>query len=87
MSIKEELLFDFGISMPRIVIGGNIIIIDYVKRIAGYSDEQILLHNGKQYICICGNSLVLKEIRNERVLITGELEEVGFFETLCDIGG
>lgn len=87
MSIKDELIFDFDISLPRVMICGSVIIIDYVKRIAGYSAENILLHNGERYTCVTGKNLVLKEIRNGRVLITGELEEVRFFETLCDSDG
>ena len=84
MSIKDELIFDFNISMPRVMVCSKIIIVDYVKRIAEYSTERILLHNGRQYTSITGKGLILKEIKSGRVLITGELEAVRFFETLCD---
>ena len=69
------------------MVCGNVTIVDYVKRIAEYSQDKILLHNGERYTCLTGKALILKEIRNGRVLITGELEEVRFFETLCDSDG
>ena len=34
MSIKDELLFDFAVSLPRVMVCGNVTIVDYVKRIA-----------------------------------------------------
>lgn len=82
MSVKDELLFDFSINMPRVIVSGNLIIVDYVKRIVMYSSERVILHNGKKYTWIDGKNLMIKELKNERVLIAGELEQVRFLETL-----
>ena len=70
MSIKDELIFDFDISLPRVMICGGVIIIDYVKRIAGYSAENILLHNGERYTCVTGKNLVLKEMPDQSYAYT-----------------
>lgn len=82
MSVKDELLFDFSINMPRVLVSGNMAIVDYVKRIVMYSTDRIVLHNGKKYTWVDGRNLVIKELKNERVLIAGELEQVKFLEAL-----
>lgn len=82
MSVKEELLFDFAVNMPRVIVSGNMVIIDYVKRIVMYSPEKVILHNGKKYTWVEGRNLIIKELKDERVLITGDLEQLRFLETL-----
>lgn len=82
MSIKDELVFDFAVNIPRLVICGDMVIIDNVKRIAVFSDTGIIVHNGTCYISIEGERLTIKELGEERMIIKGELETVQFFETL-----
>lgn len=89
MSVRDELLFDFSLKMPRVIVSGNIVIVDHVKRIVMYSSKRIVLHNGKRYTWIEGKDLIIKELKDERVLITGEPEQFRFLETLhkIDTGG
>ena len=82
MSVKDELLYDFSLNLPRVVISGNIGIIDNVKRIVMLSNEQIIVHNGSKYTSAEGHNLIIKELRDERMLISGELEQIRFFKTL-----
>ena len=82
MSVKEELLYDFSLNMPRIVMGGNITIIDNVRRIVMFTENQIIVHTGEKYISVQGKALIIKELREERMLITGEPEQISFFKTL-----
>ena len=82
MSVKDELLFDFSFNMPRVLVSGNIAIIDNVKRVVLFSEEQIIVHNGKLYTSAEGNNLTIKELREERMLIAGGLEQIRFFERL-----
>jgi sporulation protein YqfC len=82
MSIKDELVFDFAVNIPRLVICGDMVIIDNVKRIAVFSDTGIIVHNGTCYTSIEGERLTIKELGEERMIIKGELETVQFFETL-----
>lgn len=86
MSLKEEILFDFSVNIPRVIVGGNLIIVDYVKRIVLYSSEKVVLHNGNKYVWLEGKNFVIKEMKDERVLITGELEYFRFLETLHKSG-
>lgn len=82
MTVKEELLFDFAVNMPRALISGNLLVLDHVKRIVVFSETQIIVHNGKRYTSAEGRGLSIRELRDERMLITGEVEKLRFFETL-----
>ena len=46
MSIKEELLFDFALNMPRVLVTGETTVLDNVKRVMLLTDEQIVVFNG-----------------------------------------
>lgn len=82
MSFKDELLFDFSINLPRVMVGGNICIIDNVKRLVVFSEKQIIVHNGKKYTSAEGKFLIIKELRDERMIVEGEIEQICFFESL-----
>ncbi len=82
MSVKDELAFDFSISIPRIVICGEMVVADNVKRIVVFTDTNVVVHNGSCYTSMEGKGLVIKELGEERMIIKGELETVRFFETL-----
>lgn len=82
MSIKDELVFDFSVNIPRLVICGDMVIIDNVKRIAAFSETKILVHNGRCYTSVEGKHLVINELGEERMIVKGELEKVQFFQTL-----
>ena len=36
MTIREELLFDFAVNMPRVLVTGETTVVDNVKKTAGY---------------------------------------------------
>ena len=82
MTIKDELLFDFAVNMPRVLVSGNTAILDNVKKLVLLSDSQIIVHNGKRYTSLIGKKLVIKELKDERMLITGDMEQVQFYGTL-----
>ncbi len=82
MTIKDELLFDFALNLPRVLVSGNTAILDNVKKLVLLSEKQIIVHNGKQYTSLTGNKLIIKELRDERMLITGEMEQIQFYGTL-----
>lgn len=48
MSIKDELLFDFSIRMPRLLIGGKTGILDNVKKIVLISENNIYISPGNR---------------------------------------
>ena len=82
MAIKDELLFDFSIHMPRVLISGNTVVLDNVKKLVLLSSEQIIVHHGRRFTSVRGNGLKIKELKDERMLITGDLEQLQFYGTL-----
>ena len=82
MSVRDELMLDFSFRIPRIVICGDMLIADNVKRIVAFTETQIVVHNGSCYTSIKGKRMTIKELGEERMIIKGELETVQFFETL-----
>ena len=46
MSIKEELLFDFALNMPRMLVTGNTAVLDNVKKVMLLTDSKIVVYNG-----------------------------------------
>ncbi|MCQ4636318.1 YabP/YqfC family sporulation protein [Anaerovorax odorimutans] len=82
MAIKDELLFDFAINMPRVLVSGNTVILDNVKKLVLLSRDQIIVHNGQRFTSVVGKDLTIKELKDERMLITGDLEQLQFYGTL-----
>lgn len=87
MTIKEELLFDFAVNMPRVLLSGNTAILDNVKKIVLLSQEQIIVHNGQRFTSVTGKGLTIKELKDERMLITGDMEQLQFYGTLQEDKG
>ena len=84
MDIKNELLYDFGLNMPRILISGRTGIVDNVKKLVMVSGTQVIVHNGREYTAVAGRNLLIKQLEDERMLITGEIERVEFYGALQD---
>ncbi|MGI6731084.1 MAG: YabP/YqfC family sporulation protein [Anaerovoracaceae bacterium] len=79
MGIKEELIFDFSINMPRLLVSGNTGIIDNIKKIVLISDKNIIVDHGSQYSSIIGMDLVVKELGEERLTVTGKIQSIEFY--------
>lgn len=82
MAIKDELLFDFSIHLPRVLLSGNTVILDNVKKLVLLSSEQIIVYHGPRFTSVRGKGLKIKELKDERMLITGDLEQLQFYGTL-----
>lgn len=82
MDIKSELKSDFSINLPRVLISGNVGIIDNVKGIVFVSESSIVVFNGKRYTSVSGNNLIINEIEDERVQVSGDIRAIEFFGTL-----
>ena len=79
MSLKEELLLDFDLRMPRILVNGTQGIIDNVKRLVLLSDESIIVSCGKQYVSVRGRRLSITFLEDERMFIKGTIEAAEFY--------
>ena len=80
MSIREELLFDFAVNMPRVLVTGNTTVLDNVKKVMLLTDEQIIVFNGQKYTSVSGHDFVITQLKDERMLVAGEVEEIRFFK-------
>ena len=79
MGIQDELLFDFSINMPRLLVSGRTGIIDNVKKIVLISDKSIIVDNGNRYSAINGEGLLVKELDDERLIVSGDIRSVEFY--------
>lgn len=79
MTVKDELLFDFALNLPRVLVSGSTAVVDNVKKLVLLSESQIIVHNGKRYTSLMGSKLQIKELSDERMLITGEMEQIQFY--------
>ena len=79
MSIREELLFDFAVNMPRVLVAGKTTVLDNVKKVMLLTDRQIIVFNGQKYTSVSGHDFMITQLKDERMLVSGEVEEIRFF--------
>ena len=82
MTIKEDLLFDFAINMPRVLLSGRTTVLDNVRKLMLLTDNEIVVFNGQRYTSVTGTDFVVTELKEERMLVSGEVREIRFFKTL-----
>ena len=82
MTIREELLFDFAVNMPRVLVTGETTVVDNVKKLLVMTDRQVVVSNGRRSASISGHGFVVTKLKEERMLIAGEVDEIRFFKTL-----
>ncbi|MFQ8603104.1 MAG: YabP/YqfC family sporulation protein [Anaerovoracaceae bacterium] len=82
MTIKEELLFDFAVNMPRVLVTGETTVLDNVKKLLVLTDTQIVVFNGRRYTSVAGRDFVVTKLKEERMLVAGEVDEIRFFKAL-----
>ena len=80
MTVKEDLLFDFAVNMPRILVTGKTTVLDNVKKVMMLTDSHIVVFNGQKYTSISGRDFVITKLKDERMLVSGEVEEIRFFK-------
>ena len=81
MTIREELLFDFAVNMPRVLVTGETTVVDNVKKLLVMTDR-LVVSNGRRCTSISGHGFVVTKLKEERMLIAGEVDEIRFFKTL-----
>lgn len=82
MSWKNDAIFDFGFNMARVLVGGNIGVIDNVHKVVMIGENQICVDNGKGYTAVSGKNFVITEISQGRMMIEGEIQRIEFFNSL-----
>lgn len=79
MNVNEELLYDFSINMPRLLVSGQTGIIDNVKKIVFITANNIVVDHGTRFSAINGNGLRVKMLEEERMIVTGDILSVEFY--------
>lgn len=79
MNVREELLFDFSINMPRLLVSGKTGILDNVKKIVFITENSVIVDHGNRFSAINGDRLRVKLIEEERMIVTGEIFSVEFY--------
>ncbi|MDO4544779.1 MAG: YabP/YqfC family sporulation protein [Bacillota bacterium] len=87
MTVKEELLFDFATNLPRVLVSGKTTVLDNVKKLLLLTDDQIVVFNGHRYTSLTGQGFVITKLQEERMLVSGEVEEIRFFKALQEDKG
>jgi len=67
MSVKDELLFDFAVNMPRVLVTKH---------------TEIVVLNGLGYTSLAGKNFVVTSLNDDRMIVAGEVDEIRFFKAL-----
>ena len=54
MSVKDELLFDFAVNMPRVLVTKHTAVLDNVRKLMTLTDSEIVVLNGLGYTSLAG---------------------------------
>ncbi|WP_165445363.1 YabP/YqfC family sporulation protein [Bacilliculturomica massiliensis] len=79
MGMKDEMLFDFSLRLPRVLISGRNGVLDNVKKIVLISDTSIVVDCGRKFTGVSGAGLTVDWLGEERMLISGEIRSVEFY--------
>ena len=82
MTIKDDILFDFAVNMPRVLVSGRTAVLYNVRKLMLLTDSEIVVFNGQRYTSVTGEDFVVTELKEERMLVSGEVKEIRFFKTL-----
>ena len=82
MTIKDDILFDFAVNMPRVLVSGRTAVLDNVRKLMLLTDSEIVVFNEQRYTSVTGEDFVVTELKEERMLVSGEVKEIRFFKTL-----
>lgn len=79
MDIDMDLLFDFSLNLPRIVVSSNLVIIDNVKSIISFSDKGLVVDTGAKFTTVNGEEIKIKNLKDDRVIVLGKINSVEFY--------
>ena len=85
MKIKDELMYDFSINMPRLLVSGGSAVVDNVKKVVVITDQNIVVDCKGAYASLSGRDLVVSRLEDERMLVTGEIRKIEFFGSLAEL--
>ena len=81
MRLIEELDYDLDFNEPRVIIKGDLCIIENVKSIVMIGENSMTVETPKKYVTIKSDSYVIKEIMDGRILVEGEVQGIEIIRT------
>ncbi|MGI6752556.1 MAG: YabP/YqfC family sporulation protein [Anaerovoracaceae bacterium] len=82
VGIKDEILYDFSLNMPRVLIGGGTGIVDNVKQIVMINDKEIVVNCGGMYASISGDDLMINSLNDRRIILTGRIFKLELYQAV-----
>ena len=79
--IWDEVIHDFGIKTPRVMIGGGFAVVDSVRKIYVLSENIVTLETSEGYVSILGEDISVRTLCDERIELTGEFSVVEFIRS------
>ena len=76
--VKSEILNDFGIKMPRVLISGTYAVVDSVKKIYVLSGDIVTQETSEGYVSILGSDICVDTLCDERIELSGDFSGVEF---------
>lgn len=77
-SVRSEILSDFGMKMPRVLISGRYAVVDSVKKIYVLSCDIVTLETSEGYLSILGNDIYVETLCDERIELCGDFSGIEF---------
>lgn len=79
LEVKDELLFDFQINRPRILLTDKLVIIDEVERLMDFTDTILVAISGKVlFTVVSGENLMIDSFQNQRLVCSGTIRSIEF---------
>ena len=68
--------------MPRVLVSGETTVLDNVRKVMLLTDSEIVVFSGAKYTSLKGRGFVITQLKEGRMLVSGEVEEIRFFSSL-----
>lgn len=78
MDIEMDLLCDFSVNIPRVIVSGNYAILDNVNKILSFTDKGLVADTGLRFTSVNGENIRIKDLKDHRLIITGNIISVEF---------
>lgn len=78
IGVWNEIVNDFGIKIPRVVVSGRYAVVDSVKKIYVLTEDIVTLQTSEGYVSVLGSEIAVKMLCDERIELTGDFSGVEF---------
>lgn len=79
IDLKDEILYDFEINRPRILVSDKLMVVDSITKLLDFTENTIIALSGKDYYTVInGEKLCINSLQNERMVCSGTIASVEF---------